>query len=79
MASARSTTAAVDQTAQHVSQASSSTWERITSWYGENKVLAWTVAGVTVVVAGGSIYYLSQPPKASEQEKKAKKDRRKAA
>ncbi|RMZ17444.1 hypothetical protein D0862_00834 [Hortaea werneckii] len=73
------TTAAVDQTAQHVSQASSSTWERITSWYGENKVLAWTVAGVTVVVAGGSIYYLSQPPKASEQDKKAKKDRRKAA
>ena len=79
MASARSTTAAVDQSAQHAVQATTSTWERLTQWYGENKVAAWTIAGVTVVVAGGSIYYLSQPPQLSDQDKKAKKDRRKAA
>ncbi|TKA30778.1 Mitochondrial import receptor subunit tom70 [Salinomyces thailandicus] len=74
MASARSTTAAVDQTAHRLSQASTSTWQRIASWYGDNRVLAWTVAGATVVAAGGSIYYLSQP----RVEKKGKKERRKA-
>ena len=55
---------------------SPSLWDRASVWYTDNKVAAWTIAGVTVVVAGGSIYYLSQPPKVSKQDKKAK-DRRK--
>lgn len=77
MASARDATAAA---AESASQASASTWERLTTWYGENKVVAWTIAGVTVVAAGGTIYYLSSRPSSSQQdaEKKAKKERRKA-
>ncbi|KAK5120649.1 TOM (translocase of outer membrane) complex component [Meristemomyces frigidus] len=79
MASARSTTAAVEDMTSSVSAASSSFWDRATTWYADNKVAAWTIAGVTVVVAGGSIYYLSpaRGPKVSELDKKAKKDRRK--
>lgn len=78
MASSRSTTAAVHETASSASAATSSFVDRLTGWYGENKVTAWTIAGVTVVVAGGTVYYLSQPAKAQQPEKKAKKDRRKA-
>ena len=76
MASARDATAAAAETA---SQATASTWERLSSWYGENKVVAWTIAGVTVVAAGGTIYYLSSRPSQAqlEAEKKSKKDRRK--
>lgn len=73
-AAARSTTAAV-------SGSSSSTWDRIAGWYGENKVVAWTIAGVTVVAVGGTVYYLSssRPEQAlGDSDKKGKKDRRKA-
>ncbi len=72
MASARDATAAA---AGSASQATASTWERLTSWYGENKVVAWTIAGVTVVAVGGTLYYLSQPPQSTD--KTSKKDRRK--
>lgn len=58
-------------------EATSSFLDRASSWYADNKVFAWTVAGVTVVVAGGSIYYLSQPPKGSDTGRKPKKDKRK--
>lgn len=65
-----STTSAVD---------TSSVWDRLSGWYADNKVVAWTIAGVTVVATGGTIYYLSRPPQAqTEADKKAKKDRRKA-
>ena len=77
MASARSTTAAVEDMTAQVSSATSSFWDRAAIWYGDNKVAAWTIAGVTVVVAGGSIYYLQAGPKVSDLDKKAKKDRRK--
>ncbi|EMC92467.1 hypothetical protein BAUCODRAFT_77733 [Baudoinia panamericana UAMH 10762] len=81
MASARSTTAAVEETAaktaQSVSNASSTFIDRASRWYADNKVLAWTVAGVTVVAVGGSIYYLSKPPRVSDLDKKSKKERRK--
>ena len=60
-----------------ISPANSSFLNRVTSWYSEHRVLAWTVAGVTIVVAGGTVYYLSRPQSASESEKKTKKDRRK--
>lgn len=80
MASARSTTAAVEDMSTHVAQGSSSAWDRIASWYGDNKVAAWTIAGVTVVAVGGSIYYLSQPPPVVGGEKKtSKKSKKKAA
>ncbi|KAK4556655.1 TOM (translocase of outer membrane) complex component [Recurvomyces mirabilis] len=86
MASARSTTAAVSQSAQEAahttSLATSSFLDRASAWYRDNKIAAWTIAGVTVVVAGGTVYYLStspRPPKVSEQDKQSKKERRKAA
>ncbi|KAK0942980.1 TOM (translocase of outer membrane) complex component [Friedmanniomyces endolithicus] len=80
---ARSTTEAVSQSAQEVAQstsvASTSFLDSASRWYADNKVAAWTIAGVTVVVAGGTVYYLSasRPPKVSEEDKKAKKERRK--
>ena len=71
-AAARDTTAAL-------STSSASTWDRIAGWYGENKVAAWTIAGVTVVAVGGTVYYLSRPDQAAaEADRKGKKDRRKA-
>ena len=72
-AAARDTTAAI-------SPASQSTWDRITTWAGENKVAAWTIAGVSVVAVGGTVYYLSSPaqPSSSDADRKGKKDRRKA-
>lgn len=72
---ARDATAAA---AESTAAASTSTLDRLSSWYSDNKVAAWTIAGVTVVVAGGTIYYLSRPPQAQEAEKKGKKDKRKA-
>lgn len=68
-----------------VERTATSTWERISAWYAENKVVAWTVAGVTVVAAGGTVYYLNTRPQAAEGDKKPrrkkgkKKDVEKAA
>ncbi|KAK3678870.1 TOM (translocase of outer membrane) complex component [Recurvomyces mirabilis] len=85
MASARSTTAAVSQSAQDAAHttsiATSSFLDRASAWYRDNKIAAWTIAGVTVVVAGGTVYYLStspRPPKVSELDKQSKRERRKA-
>jgi import receptor subunit TOM70 len=40
--------------------ASSSTWDRITSWASENKAVVYTIAGVAVVITGaGAVYYLN--------------------
>lgn len=64
---------AVEGAAQSAAQSSSSFLDRVTSWYQDNKVAAWTIAGVTVVVAGGTIYYLSSSPKPSDSDKKPKK------
>lgn len=52
--------------------------DRASAWYADNKIAAWTIAGVTVIATGGTIYYLSQPPAPSEASRKAKKDRKKA-
>ncbi|KAK5710132.1 TOM (translocase of outer membrane) complex component [Elasticomyces elasticus] len=85
MAAARSTTEAIAQNAQETahsaSVASNSFLDSASRWYADNKVAAWTIAGVTVVVAGGTVYYLSsssRAPKVSDEDKKAKKERRKA-
>ena len=75
MASARDATAAA---AESVAATSSSAFDRLSNWYSENKVVAWTIAGVTVVAAGGTIYYLSRPLTAQQADKKGKKDKRKA-
>ncbi|KAK3069275.1 TOM (translocase of outer membrane) complex component [Teratosphaeriaceae sp. CCFEE 6253] len=83
MAAARSTTEAVSQSAQDsvhsASIASSSFLDSASRWYSDNKIAAWTIAGVTVVAVGGTVYYLSasQPPKVSDEDRKAKKERRK--
>lgn len=84
MASARATTAAVEDVTASVAGASTSTWDRISTWASDNKVAAWTIAGVTVVVAGGSVYYLTRPAEAEEsssssEKKSAKKSKKKAA
>lgn len=82
MASARATTAAVEDAATHVASASTSTWDRISNWASDNKAAAWTIAGVTVVVAGGSVYYLTRPASAQEsssEKKPAKKSKKKSA
>jgi import receptor subunit TOM70 len=79
MASARNATAAVSDAADSAAAASSSFLDRVSTWYSENKVVAWTIAGATVVAVGGTLYVLSQPSRpAQDAEKKAKKDRRKA-
>jgi import receptor subunit TOM70 len=65
--------AKVEETAHAVEAAGSSFFDRVGAWYQDNKVAAWTIAGVTVVAVGGTVYYLSQPP----PQPKAKKDRRK--
>ena len=68
-ASARSTTVASgDVAAPSIPAGNASSWDRLSAWYGENKVVAWTVAGVTVIAAGGTIYYLSRPPTAASPE-----------
>ena len=85
MASARATTAAVQDVSASVAGASTSTWDRISGWASDNKVAAWTIAGVTVVVAGGSVYYLTRPAEdqesssSSSEKKSAKKSKKKAA
>jgi len=83
MASARATTAAVEDVSASVAGATNSTWDRISTWASDNKVAAWTIAGVTVVVAGGSVYYLTRPQDSQEStssgKKPAKKSKKKAA
>jgi import receptor subunit TOM70 len=85
---ARATTAAAQDVTASVAGASTSTWDRISTWASDNKVAAWTIAGVTVVVAGGSVYYLTRPVEAQEssdsastssEKKSAKKSKKKAA
>ena len=43
--------------AVHV-DAPSSAWDRITSWASENKAVAYTIAGVAVIVTGAGVVYL---------------------
>lgn len=74
MASTQQAQDKVEQTAHAVEAAGSSLLDRVGAWYQDNKVAAWTLAGVTVVTIGGTVYYLSQPP---APQPKSKKDRRK--
>lgn len=66
--------------------ATSSVWDRLSTWASENKALVYTIAGFAVVVTGaGAVYYVSDSRKntksgaAAEEKKRAsKKERRKA-
>jgi import receptor subunit TOM70 len=63
--------------------ASSSLWDRITSWASDNKALVYTIAGVTVLVtAAGVVYYTSESKSSSgsnlASKKSSKKSKRKA-
>jgi hypothetical protein len=66
--------------------ASSSLWDRISSWAAEHKAVVYTIAGVTVAVtAAGVIYYLNDSSKSPKEsttptsgKNKSKKARRKA-
>ena len=65
------------------SAASSSIWDKISTWASEHKAVVYTVAGVAVVVsATGAIYYLSDSRAAHhpghEKKRPSKKERRKA-
>ena len=63
--------------------ASSSVWDRISTWASEHKAAVYTIAGVTLVVTGaGAVYYFSGPKPVSDEafaeRKKARKDKKKA-
>lgn len=62
-----------------VEQAATSTWDRISTWYADNKVVAWTIAGVTVVAAGGTIYYINSRPQGPSSDKKPRRKKAKKA
>jgi import receptor subunit TOM70 len=48
----------IDVSSLPADAASSSLWDRISSWASENKALVYTIAGVTLVVtAAGVVYY----------------------
>ncbi|KAF2764519.1 mitochondrial precursor protein [Teratosphaeria nubilosa] len=74
-----STSRSTAPAAQHVVAHSHSFWDGVSSWYRDNKVVAWVVGGVTVVAVGGTVYHLaSSPARGSHLDRKAKKERRKA-
>ena len=69
----------------HVAPAADpSIWDRVTTWAADNKAIAYTIAGVVVVVTGaGAVYYLSESKKSSAgksipgEKRKSKKQRQK--
>jgi len=67
-----------------VSTASSSLWDRVSTWASENKTVVYTIAGVTLVATGaGVVYYVSgsgADGKGGETvaQRKSKKERREA-
>ena len=72
-----------------VPPASSSVWDRITSWASDNKAVVYTAGAIVLVVTGAGVaYYVAQPqqptadveraPVAGGEKKKSKKERRKA-
>ena len=65
-----------DATAAVAASGTASTWDRLSNWYADNKVAAWTIAGVTVVAVGGTVYYLARPPQAQDAEKKGRNKRK---
>jgi mitochondrial import receptor subunit TOM70 len=60
---------------------SQSSWDRISKWISENRVIVYTIAGVAVVVTGGVVYYITnsrKEKKQAEERRVSKKERRRA-
>ncbi|KAK0727074.1 hypothetical protein B0T26DRAFT_640056 [Lasiosphaeria miniovina] len=56
----------------------SSLWDRVTTWFSENKAVVYTIAGVVVVVTGaGAVYYLRTSSSDDGTPRLSKKERRK--
>jgi import receptor subunit TOM70 len=49
--------AAVSNASSNITQSTSSSWDRLAQWVSDNKAVAYTVAGVTLVATGGAVYY----------------------
>jgi mitochondrial import receptor subunit TOM70 len=67
--------------AASIPAASSSLWDRVTTWASENKAVVYTIAGTAVVITGaGAVYYFSDSRRnkttPSTEKKKSKKERR---
>jgi mitochondrial import receptor subunit TOM70 len=67
------------------SAASSSLWDRITTWASEHKAVVYTIAGVTLLVTAGGVYYYvsdssggAKPAEPTSEKKKSKKAKQKA-
>ncbi|KAH7011801.1 hypothetical protein EDB80DRAFT_401474 [Ilyonectria destructans] len=56
---------------------SSGLWDRLTNWTSENKAVAYTIAGVAVVVTGAGVVYYLNDSKSNSAPKLSKKERRK--
>lgn len=72
--------AAVSNVSSNITQSTSSSWDRLAQWVSENKAVAYTVAGVTLVATGGAVYYYtssSSKPSGPSVTKPSKKERRK--
>ena len=60
-------------------------WDRLSTWASENKVVVYTIAGVTVAISGAGVaYYLSdsrkgpKDPVVEDKKRLSKRERRKA-
>lgn len=72
--------AAVSNASSNLTQSTSSSWDRLAQWVSENKAVAYTVAGVTLVATGGAVYYYtssSSKPSGPSVTRPSKKERRK--
>jgi mitochondrial import receptor subunit TOM70 len=73
--------AMASEPAASIPAASSSLWDRVTTWASENKAVVYTIAGTAVVITGaGAVYYFSDSRRnkttPSTEKKKSKKERR---
>ncbi|KAF2133684.1 mitochondrial precursor protein [Dothidotthia symphoricarpi CBS 119687] len=55
----------------------SSLWDRLSSWAGENKGVVYTIAGLTLVVGAGGVIYYSSSDKSGDSGASASNKRRK--
>jgi len=75
--------AAVSSASSNITQSTAGTWDRFSQWVSDNKAVAYTIAGVTLVATGGAVYFYTAgggaapKPKDSGVERISKKERRK--
>lgn len=70
---------AASKTASSASTSGTSALDRLSQWYSENKLVAWTIVGAAVVGTGAAVYYTSSPRESGPDSKprKSKRERRK--